>query len=105
MHSLEHSTPVVTVKESFSGPSDIIGAAKEAAAAKFKNRKGGWSAWIVEAISERLTREGKMPEDARAELAAAAEEVGGTKRALEILQRANRPIRTLRKRPALRKAA
>lgn len=47
------STPT-TAKESFSGPADIMDAARIAAAAKFGTRNGAWSRWLVEAILEKL---------------------------------------------------
>lgn len=99
---------VTTIKESFSGPSDILGAAKEAAVAKYGPRNGAWSRWVTDAIRERLDRDGKLPSPENAELAAAADEVGGPEVAVKILQ-ANAPGRTPRKlkraRPQLRRAA
>lgn len=46
-----------TAKESFSGPAQLIDAAKNAARIKFGDRPGGWSRWLVEAITDKLRAE------------------------------------------------
>ena len=49
--------PQLTARESFSGPADVLGAAHTAAAEKFGPRTGGWSRWVMEAVTEKLRAE------------------------------------------------
>jgi hypothetical protein len=74
-------------------------------ASRAKAEKRSMSAHIVRLVERDLESAGLLP--ASAELEAAAAEVGGAKRAVEILQSAQRPKRATRKRalPALRRAA
>lgn len=46
-----------TTKESFSGPTKLLGAASKAADLKYGDRNGSWSRWIVEALTEKLALE------------------------------------------------
>jgi hypothetical protein len=75
-----------TTKEGFSGPSKLIRAGKKAARATYGNRNGSWSHWVIDAIREKLVREGRIANPARGELLAAAEEVGGDIPAAQILR-------------------
>jgi hypothetical protein len=57
MPAAEQPPAETTAKESFSGPSSIIEAAHQASDLKFGTRPGGWSRWVVEALSEKLQAE------------------------------------------------
>lgn len=93
-----------TLKESFSGPSVLILAAKKAAAEKFGGYRGAWSRWLCEAINEKQQRETPVGDcDAmREQLLATGEELGMDK-ALAILSR--QLVRTTRPAARSRRAA
>lgn len=61
-------------KESFSGPSEVIGAARTAAETTYGKQNGAWSRWVCDAVREKLIRDGHTLPEAKQVIAEAITE-------------------------------